>query len=254
MEEELIRQTLERIPVAKVAVPICLCFFGVLAFVIALIFLIVRLIKKKNLKAAVIVLIASSAAIICGLVLAQSAAPLFADTYSEVLIEKKLADFSGSVDSLSFSTTDKDGNKIDSSVFAGSKVTLVNRWEPWCNPCKAEMPDIEALYQKYKDKGFNVIGVYSDEEDLTDALQLTGVTYPIIRKSDDFSYFGLCGSVPSSVFVDSEGNYLTIPEEYRSSTLFGDLIVIVSEDYDSKVLVGARDADAWEDMILRFLE
>lgn len=43
------------------------------------------------------------------------------------------------------------------------KVVLVNFWATWCPPCRKEMPDLEALYQEYKDKGLLVLAV-SDEE------------------------------------------------------------------------------------------
>ncbi len=43
------------------------------------------------------------------------------------------------------------------------KVVLVNFWATWCPPCRKEMPDLEALYQQYKDKGLIVLAV-SDED------------------------------------------------------------------------------------------
>lgn len=53
-----------------------------------------------------------------------------------------------------------------SKAVAGQKgkVVLVNFWATWCSPCVAEFPDIVRLYQKYHDKGLQVIAVSFDEE------------------------------------------------------------------------------------------
>ena len=49
-------------------------------------------------------------------------------------------------------TTDLDGNKVDSSIFANNKVTLVNVWNVGCTPCVNEIPDLDKLNSEYKDK------------------------------------------------------------------------------------------------------
>ena len=51
-----------------------------------------------------------------------------------------------------------DGSKISSSEFKG-KVTLVNFWATSCTTCVAEMPEIVATYQQYKDKGYDTLAV-----------------------------------------------------------------------------------------------
>ena len=59
-----------------------------------------------------------------------------------------------------FSTTDRDGEAYDESIFAGQTLTMINFWEPWCGPCVSEMPDLEKLYQTYRDKGFLILMAY----------------------------------------------------------------------------------------------
>ena len=44
------------------------------------------------------------------------------------------------------------------------KVVLINLWATWCGPCRAEMPELVAMQEKYRDKGFEVIGLDSDDE------------------------------------------------------------------------------------------
>jgi len=58
---------------------------------------------------------------------------------------------------------DLGGKPIDRSALAG-KVVIVDFWASWCAPCKDELPALEALYTKYKDKGLIVIGVSVDSD------------------------------------------------------------------------------------------
>jgi thiol-disulfide isomerase/thioredoxin len=56
-----------------------------------------------------------------------------------------------------------DGSAFDWSAYAG-KVVLVDFWATWCGPCLEELPNIVAAYEKYKDKGFEVVGVNLDDD------------------------------------------------------------------------------------------
>lgn len=56
-----------------------------------------------------------------------------------------------------------DGNQVDLSKYQGRPV-LVTFWATWCDACRAEMPNIAANYQKFANKGFDVIGVSVDED------------------------------------------------------------------------------------------
>ena len=56
------------------------------------------------------------------------------------------------------------GGPIALSDFRG-KVVFLNFWATWCPPCKQEMPSMERLYRRYKDRGFTVLAVSIDTAD-----------------------------------------------------------------------------------------
>lgn len=114
-----------------------------------------------------------------------------------------------------FSVTDRDGNTWDESVFSSYNLTMINFWEPWCGPCVGEIPDLEKLYEDYKDMGFQIIGVYSEtamEDEVDQIIRDSGVTYPILHYSSEFDKFQT-GYVPTTIFVDGEGHILRVQGE-----------------------------------------
>ena len=60
-----------------------------------------------------------------------------------------------------FSATDLEGNPISLEQYRG-KVVLIDFWTVWCSPCIAEMPNVKKVYDTYKDKGFDIIGISLD--------------------------------------------------------------------------------------------
>ncbi len=87
---------------------------------------------------------------------ASSDSPQFAAAMS------KLADDDRSREHADFTLTDLEGKSWSLQALHG-KVVLVNFWATWCPPCRKEMPDLDKLYQEFKDQGLLILAI-SDEE------------------------------------------------------------------------------------------
>ena len=118
--------------------------------------------------------------------------------------EELITGFGLLAEGFDFSTTDRDGNAVDESIFSDYALTMINFWEPWCPPCVGEMPDLERLYQDYRERGFQILGVYLTEDNAGAVIQKTGVTYPILHYVSAFDVFQT-GYVPTTVFVNRWG-------------------------------------------------
>ena len=112
-----------------------------------------------------------------------------------------------------FKTKTTEGEEITSDVFKKSKLTVVNLWGSWCQPCVEEIPELQKLYENMKDKGVNVIGVAQDGDTELDAVKeiiaQDNVTYTNIIPDEDDPLKGFVMSsqlFPNTFLVDSEGN------------------------------------------------
>ena len=125
----------------------------------------------------------------------------------EEILEIEDANIAGE---LYFETEDILGNTVTSEDFSGSKLIMLNFWEPWCGPCVGEMPGLEEIYQKYKDKGFIILGAFGtpgEDESVMEVIEETGVSYPIIRATESMIPY-MTEYVPTTIFLDGDGNVI----------------------------------------------
>ena len=121
------------------------------------------------------------------------------------------------------------------------RVTVVNVWASWCDPCREEMPSLVKLRQKYREKGLDLILVSADDIEKRDSLvpsvlRQLGVDFDsfIDRDSTDEQFItGMnadwSGALPTTFVYDTSGN------------LF-------------KMMVGGKSYDAFEKVILSMLK
>lgn len=138
---------------------------------------------------------------------------------------------------LSFSSQTAFGEAIDSSVFSGYDLTMINIWGTLCKPCIAEMSDLQKLYEDMADQGVNILGFVANyQEDRVEKAQaiLTakGVTYSNVVFDDEVSgaITAQISGFPTTIFVDSQGN-------------------VIGEQ-----ISGARSYDEYKDLIAERLE
>ena len=88
------------------------------------------------------------------------------------------------------------------------QVVVVNFWASWCAECRTEQPDLDAVWDRFRDSGVVVLGVNFQDEagDARDYREAAGTTYPTVVDTDSSAAlaFGLRG-VPETFLVDQQG-------------------------------------------------
>jgi thiol-disulfide isomerase/thioredoxin len=104
-----------------------------------------------------------------------------------------------------------ENKQITLSQFRGNYV-MIDFWASWCGPCRRENPNVKALYEKYHDKGFNILGVSLDRERgaWVKAIEADGLTWNHISdlkgwNSEHARIYGVT-SIPQTVLLDKDGN------------------------------------------------
>ena len=106
-----------------------------------------------------------------------------------------------------FTLIDLEGNSVTLSDFRG-KVIFINFWASWCPPCRAEMPEIEAVYQEYKSKDVVFIGIdlLETENEVRQLVEEGGFSWTfVIDTTDEVGMNYGITVIPTTFFVDKKG-------------------------------------------------
>lgn len=115
-----------------------------------------------------------------------------------------------------FNLTDQYGNTHTLSQYKG-KTIFLNFWGTWCPPCRAEMPDIQKLYEEFDQEGEDALvilgvaapnlGKEKSEDGIKTFLEENGYTYPVLMDTEAelFQTYGIT-SFPTTIMIDRDGN------------------------------------------------
>ena len=109
-----------------------------------------------------------------------------------------------------FTLNDLEGNEVTLSEFRG-KAVFLNFWASWCPPCKAEMPDIEQLYQETKDTDLVILTINSGEGATVAKRFMDENNYTFMVLDDykgEVSDLYKVMALPTSLFIDKNGSLI----------------------------------------------
>ncbi len=111
---------------------------------------------------------------------------------------------------LGFEVKSITGDPLSPARYKG-KVLLIDFWATWCGPCRAEMPNVKRIYSKYKNRGFEIMGISLDKSrrDLDRYLASNSITWPQYFdgkywNNDIATQYGV-RSIPTTYLIDRKG-------------------------------------------------
>lgn len=133
-----------------------------------------------------------------------------------------------------FTLVDQNGDTHTLSDYKG-KTVFLNFWATWCPPCRAEMPEIQEIYEEYGSNESDVIvlGIASPDigqegsaEDIAAFLKENGYSYPVVMDTDGvMAYTYGVSAYPTTFMIDSDGNVFG----YVSGQITKDIMISIIE-------------------------
>jgi len=111
---------------------------------------------------------------------------------------------------LSFTITDLNGRPVKLSTWRGHPL-IVDFWATWCPPCRKEVPELNAIYKKYRARGLVVLGVSVDKvqgdgvKSVRPFAREFKVSYPILMADDALVEAMDLDNIPTTLFINRKG-------------------------------------------------
>ena len=131
-----------------------------------------------------------------------------AEGINTLLLKAEIQPVKGNQMAPNFSLEDLSGKKANLKQYR-EKVVFLNFWATWCGPCKEEMPSMEALYQKFKERGFVFLAIsvdYEEKKKVKEFIDKHHYTFPVLIDSKGFTldFYGVKG-IPTTILIDKKG-------------------------------------------------
>jgi peroxiredoxin len=99
------------------------------------------------------------------------------------------------------------GEEVALASFQG-KVTLVNFWASWCVPCRDELPALQKIYDKYRDRPFEIVGINLDKQrkNAHTSVERYGLNFTVLHDPNSTVIRRYQGkAMPCSYLIDQNG-------------------------------------------------
>jgi thiol-disulfide isomerase/thioredoxin len=157
---------------------------------------------------------------------AREAAEIYAESIRKRLTSQPAPDFQ--LERLS-------GGTIKLSDLKG-KVVLLNFWATYCGPCQEEMPHLTKIYERYRNRGLEILAITTDERSdrskVASFVDKFGLTFPVLYDDGTAKAYNVNG-MPTTVYIDAQGR-----TRYHTTGFYGDDTIREQEVVINELLKG----------------